>query len=52
MAPLGARNIVMRFELQALPESIAGETDQNKPTYDEQSVQHQGLTLDIAIRFK
>jgi hypothetical protein len=42
----------MRFELQALPESIAGETDQSAPTYDQQSVQHRGLTLDIAIGFK
>ena len=52
VAPLGARNIVMRFELQALPESKAGEADQNEPIYDEQNVRHQGLTLDIAIRFK
>ena len=42
----------MRLELETLPDAISGEADQNKSTTDNQGMQHQDLTRDIAIRFK
>jgi tripartite-type tricarboxylate transporter receptor subunit TctC len=42
----------MWFELEALPEAIAGEADQNEASDDSQGMQHEGLTRGIAIGFK
>ncbi len=41
----------MRFELEALPETVAGETDQNKSADDNQTVQHDYWTSRAAIKF-
>jgi hypothetical protein len=39
-AAFGRRDIVMRLELQALPEAIGGSANQNKSADNDQTLQH------------
>jgi hypothetical protein len=50
-AALGARNIGVRSEFQALPEAEAGEADQNKPADDDEGMQHGGWSARSRVGF-
>ena len=41
-AGLGGWDIVMRLEVEALPEAVASQAEQNEPTDDDQGMQHGG----------
>ena len=51
-AALGARDVVMRLKLQALPKAVARETDQTEPANDDETLQHDYWTSRAAMGFK
>ena len=42
----------MRLEVQALPEAVAAEAEQNEPTDDDQGMQHGGSSARDGVGFK